>query len=318
VTLLGAAALLAALFLTAAFLTDPYDTGRSPLHLKQGVRPQGPRTAAASRGRDPSFNAAIFGNSHAQLLSPERLDGPTGLTFVSLIAPATGPKEILTTMDWFLRHRSQAPKALIVGVDTLWCTPDPQMPNSKPFPFWLFSRNVGDYLGGLMRYDLLEEVVRRVGYIMSPNPARAPANGYWDYEAGYRDQGYEADPALRAKLSEIAEIGGGNVDGPFPAAAALEKLMASAPAETILILLRPPAYATALSRAGTRDAAADKACRQTYADLTARRPRTVLVDWRVDKPELHDSNLFFDHTHYRQPIARLVEADIAEAIRKLD
>ena len=94
--------------------------------------------------------------------------------------------------------------------------------------------------------------------------------------------------------------------------------MKSAPAETALILLRPPVYVTALPKPGTRDAAADAACRKAFADLAARRPRTALVDWRVDRPELRDPGLFFDHSHYRQPIARLVELDLAEAIRKLD
>ena len=56
-----------------AYAIDPYDSGRSTLFQKRGVRVQGPRTAAASRGRDPAFDAAIVGNSHVQLLSPERL-----------------------------------------------------------------------------------------------------------------------------------------------------------------------------------------------------------------------------------------------------
>ena len=60
------------------------------------------------------------------------------------------------------------------------------------------------------------------------------------------------------------------------------------------------------------------ACRKAFADFAVRRPRTTLLDWRVDRPEMHDSNLFFDHTHYRQPIARLIEADLARAIRALD
>ena len=127
------------------------------------------------------------------------------------------------------------------------------------------------------------------------------------------------EPPTRAQAIAQANLaGGGNVDGPFPAATGLEELMRTAPAETALILLRPPVYVTALSKPGTRDAAADAACRKAFADLAARRPRTALVDWRVDRPELRDSSLFFDHSHYRQPISRLVEADIAEAIRKLN
>lgn len=315
-TLLTAAALATAAFLAVAFLLDPYDSGRTPLALKEGVRPQGPRTALASRGRDPQFSGAIFGNSHIQLIAPDELRSRTGIPFVSLIAPATTPKEVLATVDWFLRHHRQPPaRAIVIGIDNYWCTADPALPNEKPFPFWLLSRSLPDYLGGLMRFDLLEELSRRVSYLSSGKAERAPANGYWDYEANYRAQGYDTNPAIRARLETPQETGGGNVDGPFPAAAALEALMATAPAETALILVRPPVYVSALPKPGTRDAAADAACRAAFADLAQRRPRTTLVDWRLDRPELRDSSLFFDHTHYRQPVARLVEADIARAIQ---
>ena len=318
-TLLVAAALFSVAFLAVAFLLDPYDSGRSPLKLKEGVRPQGPRTALASRGRDPQFTGAIFGNSHIQIVSPDELRMRTGIPFVSLIAPATTPKEVLATADWFLRHhRAPAAKALVIGIDNYWCTANPALPNEKPFPFWLLSRGLPDYLGGLMRFDLLEELSRRITYLTSRKAERAPPDGYWDYEANYRALGYDTNPEIRARLEKRLEIGGGNIDGPFPAAAALEKLMSTAPAETALILVRPPAYATALPQPGSRDAAADAACRTAFADLAARRPRTALIDWRADRPELRDPNLFFDHTHYRQPIARLVEADVARAIQALD
>lgn len=316
---LGAAVLIAAAFLTAAFLIDPYDSGRSPLKLKDGVRPQGPRTALASRGRDQDFTGAIFGNSHIQLISPEELRAKTGIPFVSLIAPATRPKETFATIDWFLRHhRGTQPKAIVIGIDEYWCTANPALPNEKPFPFWLLSSSLPDYVGGLMRFDVLEELPRRVSYLTSRKAERARPDGYWDYESGYAVQGYGANPDVTARLRKPLETGGGNVDGPFPAATALEALMKTAPAETALILVRPPVYVTALPKPGTRDAAADAACRKAFADLAARRPRTSLVDWRVDRPELHDPSLFFDHSHYRQPIARRVEADIAEAIRKLN
>lgn len=316
---LSAAVLIAVAFLTAAFLIDPYDSGRSPLKLGEGVRPQGPRTALASRGRDPRFTGAIFGNSHIQLISPEELHAKTGIPFVSLIAPATQPRETFATIDWFLRHhRATPPQAIVVGIDNYWCTANPALPNEKPFPFWLLSRSLPDYLGGLMRFDLLEELPRRIGYLTSGKAERARPDGYWDYESGYGVQGYGTNPEIIARLQKPIEAGGGNVDGPFPAATDLEELMKAAPAETVLILLRPPVYVTALSKPGTRDAAADAACRKAFADLAARRPRTALVDWRVDRPELRDPKLFFDHSHYRQPIARLVEADIADAIRKLN
>ena len=155
----AAAAILAALLATA-FLLDPYDTGRSPLQ-KPGVRPQGPRTAGASRGRDLSFNAAIIGNSHIQLLSPERLNAQTGLAFVQLSIVATGPKEMFPVLKWFLRHHP-SPRALVIGADRLWCADEVASWNNAPFPFWLYSSGALEYIRGLLRMAVLEELPRRV------------------------------------------------------------------------------------------------------------------------------------------------------------
>src|SRR3954454_5888760 len=126
----GAAAILGSL-LAIAYAVDPFDTGRPGLFSKEGVRPQGPRTAAASRGRDPAFDAAIFGNSRIQLLSPERLNALTGLSFVQLSVPGTGPKEQLVLVDWYVRHHPQA-RALVIGADKTWCAADPALPNEYP------------------------------------------------------------------------------------------------------------------------------------------------------------------------------------------
>jgi hypothetical protein len=316
VTFLGTAAAALALLLAAVFLIDPYDTGRSPLALGEGVRDQGPRTAAASRGRDPAFRGAILGNSQIQLISPQELAARTGIPFVSLIAPATGPRETLVLLDWFLSHRRGEAEAIVIGIDDRWCTADPALPSDKPFPDWLFEPSLPRYLAGLLRFEAVEEVPRRIAYLVSGGKGRARPDGYWNYEADYLRQGYDSDPSIRARLNQPAETGGGNVDGPFPAAARLAEAMRAAP-RTMLILVRPPVYATALPAPGSRSAAADAACRDAFASLAANRPLTRLVDGREDRPELHDPSLFFDHRHYRLPLARLMEARIAEAIRSL-
>lgn len=313
-TLAGSAALLATAFLAFAFLVDPYDTGRSPLRLKEGVRPQGARTALASRGRDPRFQGAIFGNSHIQLISPERLQAATGIPFVSLIAPGSGPREALATLDWFLRHHpGPAARAIVVGIDPRWCASDSMPQDERPFPYWLLSRSRLDYLAGLMRYDLTEEILRHLIYASSLQAERARPDGYWDYDAGRAGSETQLSGS---QLAQAVETGGGNIHGPFPAATRLEAAMSVAPGAA-LILVRPPVHVTALPRPDSADAAADAACRQAFAALAARRPRTVLVDGRSNRAELHDPNLFFDHGHYRQPIARLVEEQIAAALRTL-
>src|SRR4051812_5349263 len=77
-------------------LMDPYDTGRFGMGWLPGVVDVNPRTADASRGRDPRFDSAIIGNSHGQLIEPTRLSAASGLNFVQLTVPGTGPREQLT------------------------------------------------------------------------------------------------------------------------------------------------------------------------------------------------------------------------------
>ena len=74
--LLGGLAVLFALII----VIDPYDTGRFPTFMPVGVSDENQQTASASNGRNPIFDAAVFGNSHGMLLSPAQLDKLTGLS----------------------------------------------------------------------------------------------------------------------------------------------------------------------------------------------------------------------------------------------
>src|SRR3954447_693746 len=146
----------------AAVALDPYDTGRFALLRKPGVLDQGPRTANASRGRDPAFEGAIVGNSHIQLVSPEELAHAPGIPFVSLIVPGTGPREQFAILDYFLRTRVRPARALVLGLDGFWCTDDPALPIWNPFPFWLYDPSPAAYLRGLVRYATLGKMVDRL------------------------------------------------------------------------------------------------------------------------------------------------------------
>jgi hypothetical protein len=211
-----AAAALLTLTLAASYAIDPYDSGRSTLFAKAGVRPQGPRTANASRGRDPAFDAAVIGNSRVQLLSPDRLKAATGVAFVQLSVPRSGPREQLVLLDWFMRHRPRPAQAVVLGIDALWCTADPTLPLLAPFPFWLYTRSALEYVGGLVRFDVLEEVPRRLRYVFAANPARARPDGYWDYAPEYLRPDDPSGVALRGRLEMGRQSRDGRPWGAFP------------------------------------------------------------------------------------------------------
>ncbi|MGO4705778.1 hypothetical protein AB4072_08380 [Microvirga sp. 2MCAF38] len=307
-----------------AYAVDPYDTGRSSLFAKAGVRPQGPRTAAPSRGRDQAFDAAIIGNSHIQLLSPERLKETTGLDFVQLSVPASGPKEQFVIIDWFLRHRQEPAKALVISADESWCGQDPAMPNTKPFPFWLFSANAFDYAKGLVRYDILEEVPRRLGYVFGAKAERARQDGYWNYEPNYLDLGYATDPILRKRLENRPEVDkdmlpSDPVKGKraFPVATKLQEVVSGMSTDLAVVLVFPPNYKNYLPPPKTIRAYTDQACKAALRAAIEGHPKSTVIDWRVDRDENRDPNLYFDLTHYRLPIAQKVEADVAAALQRL-
>lgn len=313
VTLVACAAAVTLGLLATAFIVDPFDTGRSPVFQKAGVRPQGPRTAGASRGRDPSFNAAVIGNSHIQIVSPERLKALTGLSFVQLSVAATGPKEQFTVLDWFMRHHPEA-RALVIAADRVWCYPELAGSDQAPFPFWLYSASLLEYWRGLLRSHVAEEIPRRIAYLLSKRPARAAPDGYWDYEPIYSQGGNLTNPARRATLEHRSDDYVRNDTGRFPAAERLREAMAGLPSETAVVLVFPPTYRALLPTPGSAGDAANRDCKAAIAAALAGRQNTAVLDWRRDRPELHDPDQFSDATHYRRPLAEKLEAEIAHAL----
>ncbi|MCJ2032262.1 hypothetical protein MKK50_23130 [Methylobacterium sp. J-043] len=305
-------------YLALAFLIDPYDSGRSTLFSAGAVRPQGPRTAAASRGRDPAFAAAVFGNSHIQLIEPARLTAATGIPFVQLSVPGTGPGEQLALLGWFLRHHP-APKAVILSVDDAWCTGDPALPSDRPFPFWLYSSDPLSYLRGLLRVSVAQEVAGRIGWLVGARAKRAVADGWWDYELDYLRFGALDDERARAaRETPIPDaVAPGRAGPDFPAADRLATALAALTAETAVVMVFPPVYAAGLPRPGTPRAHAEAACRNAVAAALQRHGRSALIDARRERPALHDPGLFFDQTHYRHALARPLADEIAAALVRL-
>src|SRR4030095_13907913 len=138
-------ALGACVIFTLVILVDPYDSGRFGFIGIKGISEKSPRTANASRGRDPQFSAAVFGNSSGQLLKPTELSQATGVRFVQLTVPGTGPREQIGLLRWFVRHHARA-DALVIVTDPVWCTDNPALPILNPFPFWLYSNSPIEYL----------------------------------------------------------------------------------------------------------------------------------------------------------------------------
>ena len=308
VTFLGALALGAALVFALVLIVDPYDSGRVGLLGIKGVNDASPRTANASRARDPQFDSAIVGNSTGQLIKPSELSRLTGLRFVQLTVPGTGPREQLAVMDFFMRKHAKA-GALVVVTDSGWCSRDPALPQQHPFPYWLYGESDLDFLGRLFSSRALTLTWRRILVGLGVRERSAP-DGFWDYE---NNGPREFQPVIMPR-----DDGGpapAKVGDDFPGVTLLDAAIKKMPADLPVVLFVPPAYYTMLPRSGTLGEAEERACNAALRKIVAGRPHSNFIDFRVDNALTRDRANFMDFGHYRAAIARRMEQGIAQSIK---
>jgi hypothetical protein len=297
-------------------LIDPYDSGRFTPFDRPGVSLYGQALTAASLGRQPAFTAAIIGNSTIQAVRPSALDRGTGLRFVSLASPGTGPVEQSAIAEWFLRHHpagaADETRALLFGLDQEWCRSDGNLPIANPFPFWLYDPGAAAYLVGLLQLGSMQAVASRLYILLG---SKAPLRG-----DGYRpvDSGQVRDPAAAAR--SFAD-GYRRLDPHRPidraALPLMRKLLHEVPASAAVVLVFPPRHYSSLPPPGTEEVRAETECKKLFRKMAAERPGTAVVDLAVDGDIARDDKSFFDQIHYRNPIAQIVEDKIAAALLRL-
>ncbi|HTS94921.1 MAG TPA: hypothetical protein VMG55_23115 [Stellaceae bacterium] len=307
-----------ALVLAAAILAlDPYDTGRFAVFPSRGVPHFGQRLTVASIARSPEIDAAIIGNSTAQLIDPHRIGTGTGLHMASLAIPGTGPAEQLAVLGWLLRrHRGPALRALVMGIDGSWCGSESDVAPLFPFPFWLYGESRLDYAARMLRLQGLEHAFRKVKLLLGTAPAEQDF-GYDDYdsnkpwdEAGFRVR--LAERRIRRAPDPDAEAN--SVHAPI---AELSHLLQSLPPRAAVVLVLLPVHRTALPPPGSAEAGRMERCNEAFGSLAAKRPHTAIVDYLHDGEIADRDENFWDAVHYRTPVARRLEADISAAASRL-
>jgi hypothetical protein len=320
-------------------LVDPYDSGRFVslgLHglydggprsgelggaTKSGaVRPNGgafgdtdtsQRTANVALGRSARFNAAIFGNSHGQLLSPGRLSRMTGLDFVQLTVPGANVREEIAMMRWFIGHHPEA-GAMVLALDERWCVTDPALPLRTPFPFWLYSDSNLVYLAGALSTRTLRDGIRRVAAAFGP-PAAADPAGYADYETG-KPWTFRPGKPVPVDAFPSRDERPFRRDTDFPGLILLDALFADIPATTPVVIVLPPQFHTRLPPAGTGAARFRDYCKWQIGLRAERGAGSAFIDFLVDSEITRNPENFMDDEHYRGNIAQIIEADIAAAL----
>lgn len=300
-TFLGAGA-----FLYISMLAvDPYDTDRFPNLGLVGINDINPRTANASRGRDLRFNASIIGNSTGQNINPYTLSDATGLRFLQLTIPGTGPREQLALMRWIMRNH-QRYGAFVLVADTFWCSPDPKLPLQYPFPFWLYRSNL-EYLANVLSSKSLDRVGWRIRVALG---LKRPSDlvRFGAYGAG-ENLPYAPAPAVTPGTLDM--IGS---PSRLPWVDKLENFIRKLPQSTGFVIVMPPVYYKFLPASGSKEAAGLEACKSALASAVAGRPHSGFLDFRVDSPASRNVANWIDNVHYRVGVAPPIEEAIVSAL----
>ncbi len=289
---------------------DPYDTGVLALVHKQGTTESGGRIGDASRIHDEAYDSAIFGNSHIMTVVAQRLSAATGLKFMMLGIQGTGVPEQMTMLDTYLRRHSK-PKAIVMGVDWVYCLEDPRVHPVVPFPDWLYTANRWSYVTGLLQSHTLEVVGRRVLYLF----------GRWKPQVrdGEVDifEGFHHTPDDAAKIINGVPPEDFSHERAMPAFDMLRQRLDRISPDTKVVLVLPPVVAANLPPPGTPADASVQACKQRAFDLAKGRANVRVVDWNRITPETKDFANFWDPSHYYDNLAKLVERDIVAALASL-
>ena len=289
-------------FLGFILIVDPYDSGRFGVAWTSGVADEDPRTADVSRGRDPRFDSAVIGNSHGQLLDPARLSAASGMHFVQLTVPGTGPREQLTLLRWFARHHTSI-AAIVLAADSSWCTQDPSLPISNEFPFWLYADGDAEYVVNVLRTAALDRGWRRILLGLGLRRPSDPA-GYWDYESGHV---WAFAPTVPDGISPASKMR--EPRGSFPAIERLRTVVSGLARDVRFAVVFPPVFVTELPKAGSAEAELMAECKGAFAQFAA--GRGAFLDFAVDGERARDPRNFMDATHYRSGLAREMESRIA-------
>jgi hypothetical protein len=297
---------LGGLLFTLLLLIDPYDSARFPTFGIVGIDDHNPRMANVSRGRDPAFDGAVFGNSTGQLIDPHRIGPRTRLSLTQLTVPATGPREQLAMMGWFASHHDKM-GALILVADNSWCAQSPDLQVTHPFPFWLYGGD-RDYVAHVLNSKSLDRAVWRVQLALGMRPRTDPV-GYSDYMAG-KNFAFVPQVPEPAEDRSVAKF-----PLQFPWINRLRDEIARLPTEATVIIVVPPIYAPLLEPANSAGALVETACKSMLEASVASRHRGAFLDFRVDNAVTRDPGNFADGVHYRNDVAREIEERIVATLR---
>ena len=184
-------------------IVDPWDTLPLSPNLPRVPISTNARFSFPALARSPNFDSVVLGDSTARLLQPAALDPGFDARFANLAMNSATAYEQSRMLELFLRHHPE-PRVVIVAIDQAWCNPELQRYTPRPFPEWMYRRNLWPaYLHMLTPYAV-QEAANQFAVMVGWKRRRYGLDGYTSfvppdsaYDTARRDAGLPALAAAR-------------------------------------------------------------------------------------------------------------------------
>ena len=315
-----------ALVLAFLFAVDGYDTvffaprfDREPVTSNQ-------RFSFPALARKERFDSAIIGTSTTRLLQPAELDPLFDARFVNLSMNDATAWEQAQLFDVFRRHHAR-PKAVVFGIDVVWCAvgDDFRKLTPRPFPEWMYDDNPWNDLVNLFNLPALEETGRQFAYLTGLRRPKYGKDGYTNFlppddrydptralQRIYGPGGKVPPPAPRPEPVSDAEVAAWR----FPMHPLIQAMLAGLPPETLKILAVVPYHIHNQPAPGSRADRTWRECKRRLATMAAAAGNGHVVDFMIESPLTTEDTNYWDVLHFRSRLTGLLSRAMAEAVRE--
>jgi hypothetical protein len=314
---------LAVIYLFIAMI-DPYHSVPFSLPMERPLVSISQRYMYPQIVRSGRFDGIIVGSSTSRLVDPEILNPGFGRRFANLSMDSMTAWEQQQLVSLFLREVG-APKALIVGLDRVWCAPNADRNRITPagFPEWLYDTNRWNDVLYILNTATLEIAVRLAANKLGLYRERLRGDGFgvfvppeeqYDLKraqghiwSGRRPEIVPREPAVVLSEAERASLR-------FPALTYLDAMLAALPRDTEVVLAFMPVHVAAQPAPGTREAANEAECKARIAAI-GKSHHAIVADWRIPSAITTQDTNYWDNLHYRLPVAQRIARDLAGPVR---
>ena len=301
---LAAAGLVGALYAFVAVI-DPWDALPLSPPLPRVPISGNARFSFPALARAPRFDAAVFGTSTSRLLQPAQLGPLFGARFANLAMNSATAWEQAQLLRVFLRAHPE-PRAILIGLDAVWCAGIAERLTLRPFPAWMYGENPWAGYRDMLTPYAVQEAANQLAVMLGWKTPPYGLDGY----TSFVPPDSEYDPArVAAAFDRWAKPdptpAAPHDIHPLPGLGLLPPALAMIPKSTHVILYFPPISVEQQGLPGSRAAAGWAACKAAVTGI-AKQAGAEVLDFMIRSDLTSSQANYWDPLHYRQAVAAQV------------